>query len=192
MCGSVFNIDKKFQKVVIFFSTKSYCGHVKMKLWLPRQKYSWQKAEVFFCQVPLSQKKSCKFFEKEFFKTVQWTSGLQFWHNRGKKCWKANVFCPMSQNDIKENFFPKILFFSEKPCCARIEWIFDKPASFLGNANRFSSITDAEKTERNRSEVSHKKCSFQQKVLVQEDCSFDEPNDTFSPKKPSVLTRGPK
>ena len=85
----------------------------------------------FFCQVPLSQKKCCEFFEKEINKTVQWTSRLEFWHNRGNKSWKANVFCPMSQNDMKEKFFPKTLFFSEKPCFARIDCIFDKPASFF-------------------------------------------------------------
>ena len=62
--GSIFDTDRKAQKLLTF-STKSSCGHVKMKVWLPRPNFHDERLK-FLCQVSANHKKNNRFSKKNF------------------------------------------------------------------------------------------------------------------------------
>ena len=71
--------------------------------------------------------------------------------------------------------------------------MFWQPGRFVwGNANRVCSISDADRTEGTRKVFFSREGSFLQKVLGEEDCSFDKPNKKISTKRPVVLAQCPK
>ena len=94
-------------------------------------------------RVVISSKKSSKWS----FGQVKWTFDTNKAKNFGKS---PKILCPMSETD-KKQFFSKNFFFL-KNTFLWAHWMqFWQPGWFLrGNANRFCSISDADKLKRNR------------------------------------------
>ena len=99
----------------------------------------------------------------------------------------------MSQTDKKQIFFQKCRFSSRKRSFGHIECNFNNPADFFGGkSNRFSSVFDADKKQKETEMIFFKKGTFQQNDLGYEDCSFDKSNEKISTKRPIVLAQCPK
>ena len=116
-------LSKKLKVFYFFFHQMFLWTHETENLKNPPN-FSWEKAEVYFfkCQ---KVEKNCQFFEKKVWKR---SYGQVYWSfdTTAEKIWeKANIFCPMSQND-KKQIFPKF-YFLKKPCSGHIECSFDNP-----------------------------------------------------------------
>ena len=150
ICGWVFYTDEKTQSFPNFlFRSNVPVATWKWSIVYPAKSFM-TKADFFFCQVSESHKKGCKFFWK---KTLKWFYGQVEWSfdtTAGDKLVKRRRFFAPCPNVIKKTFVQKF-FFSKKSFLWKHRMLFWQSGRFFwGNANRFCSISDADKTKRNR------------------------------------------
>ena len=106
---------------------------------------------------------------------------VKFWQHREKKFVERPFFCPMSQLDIKTDFFQKPLFLNKTFHWAhrmqfwQLGHFFEENQNFMFNLRRWEN--------RKKQKWSFlRKSNFPQKDSGEEVCSFDKPNEKISTK----------
>ena len=155
-CGSIFDTDKKAQKF-LFFIHQIIQWTREIEVLKTSPNFSWRKAAIFLV-ASQSHQKCCELIKK-IMKMVVWTSRKKFCTTAGKKLSKGHIFSVPCPKLIWKQIVPK-MFFLKKTILWVLRMQFWQPGRlFWGNANRYCSISDADKTKRNREE------SFREKVV---------------------------
>ena len=159
-----------------------------MKFRLPGQIFHDERLKFFFVNCQKVMRRVVIFLKKNFIKMFLWTGRLKFWHNRGEKNWlKASIFCPMSQTDIKTDFFQK-KFLKKTFLWAHRMQFWQPGIVFWRNANRFCSIFNAGKNRKTqkwgsleKNVVFNKKFYFTKNAdLTKQTISFRQKGQVFS------------